>query len=73
MTIAVYSRGIDQLKLEDVKTFFSEVKNYDLQLIVFVTFFVGNKGSNRTGCNYRCIPGNGRSFKRCGMHYQSWR
>lgn len=38
MTIAVYSRGIDQLKLEDVKTFFSEVKNYDLQLIVFEPF-----------------------------------
>ncbi|MBO9617469.1 MAG: NAD kinase [Niabella sp.] len=39
MTIAVYSRGIDQLKLEDVKTFFSEVKNHDLQLIVFKPFF----------------------------------
>ncbi|ANH82832.1 NAD kinase [Niabella ginsenosidivorans] len=39
MTIAVYSRGIDQLKLEDVKTFFNEVQYYDLQIIVFKPFF----------------------------------
>ena len=39
MTIAVYSRGIDQLKLEDVKTFFNEVQHYDLQITVFKPFF----------------------------------
>lgn len=39
MTIAVYSRGIDQLQLDDVKTFFQELDHYDLNYTVFKPFF----------------------------------
>ncbi|MCF3110134.1 NAD kinase [Niabella sp. CC-SYL272] len=39
MTIAVYSRGIDQLQLEDVKTFFQELNAYGLSYTVFRPFF----------------------------------
>ncbi|MGJ7030743.1 NAD kinase [Niabella hirudinis] len=39
MTIAVYSRGIDQLQLEDVKTFFQELEAYGLGYTVFRPFF----------------------------------
>lgn len=40
MKIAIYSRGIDDEQLEDVKIFFAELENYNLKCIVYKSLFL---------------------------------